>query len=72
MSTEQTTEWYVVDRRTDHVILGMPWTLRRAGQYPIVDAFRTESAARYAACLLNAKLATVDPHAIVGCRVIAR
>lgn len=38
----------------------------------IVDWFRSQCAAEYAARILNSGLATVDPHAIIGCRVVAR
>lgn len=37
-----------------------------------VDRFRSRSAAEYAARLLNSGLASVDRHATVGCKVVAR
>jgi hypothetical protein len=36
-----------------------------------IDQFRTQSAARYAAKLLNRGVAHVDRHAVVGCKVVA-
>jgi hypothetical protein len=37
-----------------------------------VDSFRTRSAAESPARLLNAGLATVDPHALIGCRLVVK
>ena len=41
------------------------------GKLP-VDHFRTRSGAEYAARLLNDGLATVDAHALIGCRVVVK
>ena len=41
-------------------------------RFRAVDYYRTRSAAEYAARLLNSGLASVDPHAVVGCKVVAR
>lgn len=35
----------------------------------LVDMFKTRSAAEYAASLLNRGVATVNPHATIGCRI---
>lgn len=48
---------------------GLPFKVCRDGV--AVDAFRTRCGAEYAARLLNDGLATVDPHGLISCRVVA-
>lgn len=73
MSAVETSERYKV--------LALPWT-RPQTPYSVVDFgsdptahldhFRSRCAAEYAARLLNNGLASVDQHATVGCKVVAR
>lgn len=70
MSTTQATPQYLVSWYGRYLDCGAPHSIHGPDGH-IVDAFRTRSCAEYACRLLNQGLATVDPHALVGCRVIA-
>lgn len=66
---------------SDYRVLAMPWT-RPQSPYCIVDFagehtkkidwFNSRSAAEHSANMLNRGIAVIDPHAIVGCKVVAR
>ena len=75
MSTQQTTERYFARQNAS-----VPFATFGVYDRQIVcdigptsiDYFRSACAARYAARLLNSGLASVNPHATVGCKVVAR
>lgn len=53
--------WIVSDTAGDY----------RGAPYKLADAFKTESAARYAIRLLNSGLARIEEHRTIGCRIVA-
>lgn len=72
MSARQDTRWYVSEP-SYHGWMGyanLRYAIYPAGGLP-VDYFRSQSAAQYAANLLNSSVARVDSHAVIGCRVIS-
>jgi hypothetical protein len=74
MSVQQVTSvdrFFVVDRRSGRPD-PFPFSLLRwdADGPTLVDMFRTRSGAHHAARLLNGGVATIEPHALLGCRVV--
>jgi hypothetical protein len=70
MSAGQTTSFYV--QHAEAAVVFPFAVFQRTDLMPaLVDIYRMQSAAEYAARLLNAGVAHVDPHAIVGCKVVA-
>jgi hypothetical protein len=69
MSAVQTSRYSVICV----TFTGRPWFVvdTAKGYSEEVDRFGTECAARHAARMLDAGVASVDPHAIVGCKVVA-
>jgi hypothetical protein len=69
MFAVQTTGRFRVAEHPDPV-----WRFRIDGdpQLAPVDYFRTRSGAEYAARLLNSGAATIDPHGLIGCRVVVK
>ena len=65
MSGVQITEYVPLARfPAGHQVIELP-------SLHVVDYFNTRSAAEYAARQLNAGAALIDPHAVVGCKVVA-
>ncbi len=75
MSVKQVTpvdRYFIVDRRSGRPNV-FPFSLltwREDGTPELVDMYRTRSGAHHAARLLNRGVATVKPHAVLGCRVV--
>ena len=62
---------YVKQRPAWNYVVGTVDSSDRV-QIRVADRFRSQCAAEYAARLLNSGLATINPHAVVGCRVEVR
>jgi hypothetical protein len=75
MSVQQVSQvdrYFIVDRRSGRPSV-FPFSLlewqedRTPG---LVDMYRTRSGAHHAARLLNSGAARIEPHALIGCRVV--
>jgi hypothetical protein len=72
MSVLENSRYRVADRGSSLLRFAVMDDHGRAlhGAPGLVDVYRTRSGAEHAASLLNRGVARVEPHAVLGCRVV--